>query len=172
MIKLNKELTFKLNNFEGDFKFVVGMWNAKLYHNAQMIKPTKKSFGKLIFNATNKDGNSETINISNNYYKGAKVTTAQETIVLEEPLSTTDLFLSFIPMVIFFIGLILFGAMVGLLGGLLIGILVAFNAIVGVNYVRDAANDNIGKKIAVLCLIGVISYIIEFIFLIPAMLIR
>lgn len=172
MIKLTKELTFKLKNFEGDFKFFVGMWSAKLYYNTQTIKPTKKSFGKLIFNATNKDGNIEPINISNNYYKGAKVTTTQETIILEEPLSTIDIFLSFIPFIIFIIGFAAFGGLGGLIGGFLLGILAALNALIGVNYIRDATHDNIAKKIGVLCLIGLVSYAIELVFLIPALLIR
>jgi len=146
MIKLTKELTFKLKNFEGDFKFAVGIWKAKLYYNSQIIKPAKKSFGKLIFNVTNQDGNIEEINISSNSYNGTKVVTAQETIVLEKPLSIADVFLSFIPIVVFLLGTIFFGAMIGLLGGLLGGLLIGATTLIGAYYVRDAANENIGKK--------------------------
>lgn len=144
-MELKKELRFKLEDVEGEFKVIYSPFSLKVYHHDMELKRK----GRKGYEVTTVDGQKEFFRITADITFSHIVEFRGEKTMLEEKLSTLEYIIGGIPLLLVFAG--------GLFGALFGVIAVTFNY----NFMRQ--HDSIGSKISVALVTTVIAFILYFI---------
>ena len=155
---MKTELPFTLDGVAGELKIVAGFSKLRFYQNGQELK--KSGTFKPTYTVTTTDGNTTQVKVLNNAIKGYMVEYNGQRVSLQPKLSAIETVLLFIPIIIFIAGIILYGGMIGVLGGAIIGACAALSVLIPGNLLRQF--KGLGMQLLIVIMTGLCLYGIYF----------